>query len=479
MRPNTPHKLLDFPIGFVSVKRGASGVRMPFSRLSFWNKSANLLAFLLLGSLCGCGDEAPPYEALQLRDALRAAPEVVATLAEDSRHELAVRLQDAEKVDPETLTFMPEALRLDELVASADAVRETSGKDALLFGEILATEGHGLIEIHSLAENNDDDGEPLALSGKASDVAAPFEEAALHGQAGKTLRVFAERTHARELVRMTGLPVAAVAWNDKVYVNESWLVAMSALENECAAPPAPQIPSGMGTMPTPAPLSVEFSPYDLPDNLAACTAQVQKTCACTATSSCTHERTDKTFSDATAECNWVNQDPANASALCIMALTVVDPLVECMKKASPPCFLLTVTNRDDGVDFAANAQCVTILDACLGSGHAPGEPAEKSCAESCRYCDGKNNDCLEFIEDCGTSAEACQLCIEICALCAQSADRKSPAEAPFKYAAIRPVSQCSVRPPAAGKSPLPAPTGTALWLLAPIAFVLGRSRRRM
>ncbi len=458
--------------------RGASGDRMAFSRFTILSKARNTLVFLLAGSLWGCGEEAPPYDALQLRDALRAAPEVVATLSDDSRHDLAVRLQDAEKVDPETLTFTPESLRLDELVNSADTVRETAGKDALLFGSILATEGHGLVEIHSLADADGDTADLLELSGKASDIVAPFEEAALHGEAGKTLRILAQRTHAREVVRMTGLPVAAVAWNDKLYVNESWLVAMSALENECAVPVEPQMPAGSGTMPTPRPLSVDFSPFDLPDDLAQCTVQVQQVCACAATNSCTHKPTDKTFSDGNAECTWVNQQSANASALCAMALTSVDPVSECMQKASPSCSLFPGNDRDRAIKFVTDTQCVSILNACLKDGHAPGEPTDKACGDSCKYCDG-TNDCSECASDANTWATACELCIEICAFCAQNADRRSPEETPYQYAAIRPVSQCSVRTPQAGKSPVPAPIGTALWLLAPIAFVLKRSRRRM
>lgn len=455
---------------------------MDFSRFSFPHIAANILCFLLLGSLWGCGDESPPYESLQLRDALRAAPEVVATLSEDSRHQLALRLRDAEQVEPETLTFAPEALRLETLVTSADAVRETSGHDALMFGEILATEGHGLVEIHSLAESDSDNTELLDVAGKASDVAAPFEEAALYGAAGKTLRSFVDRTHAQSIVRMTGLPVAAVAWNDKVYVNESWLVALSALENECAVPLISPIPGSAGSIPTPVPQSIDFSPYDLPEDLTACILQVQKTCTCAASNSCTHEPTDRTFSDANAECSWVNQQTANASALCIMALTTVDAIAECMQKASPPCMFFPVKNREDGVSFATDTQCAAILNSCLHDGTVPGKPNSDSCGnscEDCKYCDGQNNDCSECLTDCNSFVQACELCIEICAFCAENADRsKQSEEAPFKYAAVRPVTQCSVRP-AAGRSPLPAPMGTALWLLAPVAYWLKRSRRRM
>ena len=204
---------------------------MVFPRFSFAQNLSKLLAIGFAGTLLGCGDEAPPYEVLPLRDALRAAPEAVASLSDDSRRDLALRLREAERVDPETLAFAPETLSLEPLVSSADAVREAAGKDAVMLGEMLTTEGHGLLEIQASAEFDMENAPPFVLLGQATDIAAPFEEAALAGEAGKTLRGFVARTHAKNVVRMTGLPVAAVAWNDKVYVNESWLVALSALED--------------------------------------------------------------------------------------------------------------------------------------------------------------------------------------------------------------------------------------------------------
>jgi hypothetical protein len=474
---------LDFGIRFASVEQGAFVNRMAIHRLSFLNTSWKFLATGLLVSLWGCGEDAPPYESLPLRDALRAAPEVVATLSDEARHELALRLREAEQVDPETLTFKPEILSLEPLVSSADDVRENTGKDALVFGEILATDGHGLLEIHASADFDTENASLIDVQGKANDVAAPFEEAALRGQAGKTLRGFVARTHAKSVVRMTGLPVAAVAWNDKVYVNESWLVALSALEDACVVGPVPEKPIETGAIPGTKPLSVDFNPFDLPGTLNECLVQVQETCACGKTMSCSHVPTDQTFADSNAECTWVNQDAANASAICILALLSLDNVKECVDSASPVCAYMPVRNRDGAVLFATDAHCVSILNSCLKDGEpqaAPATASSSSCGDSCEYCDGKGNDCEQCATDCATSAPIWEACLKICDACLSSADRKTIAEneAAFKFATVQPINQCSVRP-ATEKSPIPKPLGAALWLFAPVAYLLSRSRRRM
>lgn len=458
---------------------------MVFSHFLRLEAPSNFTAFAFLtGLLAGCGDEAPPYDVLPLRDALRAAPEVVATLPEDSRRDLALRFEEAAGVDPETLAFASEALSLEPLVTSADAAREADGKDALVLGEMLATEGHALLEAHSVSETDLANAAPIAVQGQATDMVVPFEEAALRGRAGQTLRGFVARTHAKSVVRMTGLPIGAVAWNDKVYVNESWLVALSALEAECVATPVPEAFNENPATPGASPLSVDFSPFDLPANLAQCSAQVQKTCACGQTMSCAHEPTDRTFSDANAECAWVNQQSANASAICILALMSLDTVKECVASASPQCSFMPVNNRDTAVSFVMDDMCRSILDACLQNGTPPNQGNTSSgsgdACSDCRYCDGQGDDCQQCAGDCKTFLETCELCIEICAICAENAERKTARdnEAAYKFAYVHSVNQCSLRK-ASPKSPLPAPVGTALWLFAPIGYLLLRSRRRM
>lgn len=454
--------------------------RFSFRKFPEVHRAAKSFLIALTGVIVGCGEEAPPYDALPLRDALRAAPEVVVTMSDESRRDLALRLQEAEQVEPETVVFAPKSLELDALVTSADAVREASNKDAIMLGEIVANEGHGLFEVHA-ANSEIDESKSFELLGKASDGAAPFEEAALRGAAGKTLREFVEQTHAQSVVRMTGLPVAAVAWKDQVYVNETWLVAMSALENECG------VPMGLNTgetgisSPGAKPLSVEFSPFSLPEDLTACVVQVKTTCACAQSLSCSHTPTDPTFTDANTECAWANNQSANAAALCIMALLRLDKVRECVNGASPACVFMPVNNRDDAVSFATDERCSAILNQCLddGTSNVPtsNAPSSSGC-DDCRYCDNEGDDCGQCLTDTELCLRTCELCIAICEVCASSAERPEAKESPFKYASIRPVSQCSVRTPSP-RSPIPAPIGTTLWLAAPVIYLFSRSRRRM
>ena|GEM_PF-2900014 len=443
------------------------------------------ICLALLALLVGCGAESsPPFDVLPLRDALRAAPDVMANLPEASRAELAARFEEAERSSEAPLAFaLPEVPTVDNLVSSADKLREASEKDALILGELTTDDGHAVIDAHAAGDSDAANVGPLDVHGQADVVAAPFEEVALRGRAGKTLRELATRTHATRVVRMTGLPMGAVVLDDEIHVNESWLVVMSALEDELVVASLPE-PSGEAVAPPgPTPLSVDFSPYDLPGNLNACIAQVQTTCQCGVTTSCTHVPTDQSFGNANAECGWVNLDASHASAICILALLSMDVLRECVDSASPACSAMPVRTRDDAVLFATSKACVSILDSCLASGEPSTTTGGSSdcddACNDCKYCDNQGNDCQECASDCEAVAEICEACVEISSACSESADRKGDKRAtlPTKYAAIHMTSQCSTRP-RPGRSPVPAPVGTALWLCAPLAYLFLRTRRR-
>ncbi|MBK9258502.1 MAG: hypothetical protein IPM54_01545 [Polyangiaceae bacterium] len=457
---------------------------MVFSFISRKKQNVALSAVMLLGILSGCGEESlPPYDVLPLRDALQASPEVMATLPEDSRRTLAVRMEEAERVDAEPVAFkLPDVPTFDNLIAAADALREAEGEDALILGELSTNDGHAQLDARAPSEADVAFAGPLDVRGKANAVAAPFEEAAIRGRAGKTLRGLVSRTQAKSIVRMSGLPVGAIAWDDKVYVNESWLVALSALEDESVVVPLPAVPGDMSPAPPSKPLSVDFSPYAIPDDLNSCASQVRNTCQCGFTSSCSHVPTDQSFGDANAECGWVNLDTSHASAICIIALLSLDAVKECVESAYPPCAAMPVRTRDDAVLFATNDECISIIDSCLQKGEpqvATGSSTDcDDACNDCRYCDNKGNDCQECASDCETAANACEACVEICDALSQNSVRKAEVGAalPLRPAAIH-ASQCSMRP-RRGKSPLPAPMGTALWLFAPVAYLFLRARRR-
>jgi len=451
------------------------------------NKALIFAAAALALSAVGCGEDAPPYDNLPLRDALRAAPEVMATLPEDSRRDIASRLAEAEHAEEAPTTLAPpEALTLDSLVGAADAAREAEGKDALMLGEISMREAELVLKPQSSA--GADHEAPPEVRGKPSAVTAAFEEAALRGRAGKTLQGLLERTHGKGIVRMTGLPVGAIAWQDTVYVNASWLVALAALEEESVAPmhaatPVPASdspPQGGIEAPAAKPLSVDYNPFKLPANVLECSTQVSATCDCATTKSCSHEPTDQSFADANEECTWVHQAPPNAGALCVFALLEIDNVRQCVQSASPSCGV-SVGTREDAVRFVGDADCMRILDTCLATGEPPttdnAPPASCDACSDCRYCDNKGDDCRECADDCQSFAQLVELCAEICAACASSAEPKRDVEAPFTYASVGATSQCSVRR-RVGRSPLPSPVGTGLWLFAPVAYLILRQRRR-
>ena len=96
--------------------------------------AAGLLAIAALGA---CGAETPPYDDLPLRDALSAAPEVLAALPEEALHDLAVRLEEAHKAkEGETAIAGAEIASVPALVRSADAAREERGEDAIVLGAL-------------------------------------------------------------------------------------------------------------------------------------------------------------------------------------------------------------------------------------------------------------------------------------------------------------------------------------------------------
>jgi hypothetical protein len=448
--------------------------------------AAGLLLAAVLGA--GCGEEPPPYDTLPLRDALRAAPEVIAALPEETRRDVALRIEEAEHEDENRTAIPPqEVSTLDALIGAADEAREDEGKDALVLGEIEAAESGLLLHARPAPETKNEatNEEPPAVRGKAGAATAKLEEAALEGRAGRTLRDLAKRTHARDIVRTTGLPVGAVAWNETLYVNASWLVALSALEKDRMDLPPPS-PGGASASDAPPkkPLSVDYNPYMLPDSVAECANQVLDTCSCATSSSCLHSTTDPTFDDANAECKWVNQGPSNAIALCVLALLNIDGVRACVESGGSVCSALPVTTRAEALVFAASASCMGLLDACL-SGQDVNEPPPSSGSQGCSgcgnsSCDGCNDDCSQCNDNCSKCNDNCSECNENCAECNQNyQDCKScsnckSGEASAAYAS---AGQCNMKP-RPGRSPLPSPLGTALCLFAPAAYLLSLSRKR-
>jgi hypothetical protein len=173
-------------------------------------------------TLAGCASGGPPFDELPLRDTLRADPEAVAALPDESRARLAARFQAAgaadTAADPVEASAAPAAL-----LAQVDLARQHRSADALVVGIV----GGGAAQALP-AGTQASAGAPLPpLEGPAATVTAELEARALAGPAGASLRELLTASHARRLQRVVGWPVAAVAIGDTAYVNGAWLVAFA------------------------------------------------------------------------------------------------------------------------------------------------------------------------------------------------------------------------------------------------------------
>ncbi|WP_437679252.1 hypothetical protein [Sorangium sp. So ce131] len=452
--------------------------------------AAVLLSIPALGA---CGAESPPYDDLPLRDALSAAPEVLAALPEEALHDMAVRLEEAHGATEETTAVDGvEIASVPALVRSADAAREELGEDAIVLGALEPSAG-GFV-LRSLAAERAPAG-PLdrpALAGQpASPETAGLEDAALDGRAGAIVAELARRAGARDLVRVTGLPVGVVARDHTVYVNASWLVALSAL----APPDRPARPSppadGVVLLEPPRsePRSVRGNPYHLPGSIAECAAGVRDVCTCAVAGTCDHERTDPAFADAQEECAWVNAEPLRAEALCVLALMSIDGVKECVQAAgSGACGALPIAGRDGALAFAADAGCMAALDRCLQygkpttpagvpSGSSSGASSESGCGSSSGCgCGGCNEDVAGCNQNCSDCNQNCRDCNQNCRDCNQSCKDNDPSAGSGSSASCR---LSAGRHGLEGGPPgAPLPLGAAFWLLVPAGYMLVHLRRR-
>lgn len=420
----------------------------------------------------GCGQDAPPYDELPLRDALRAAPEVVATMPFETRHDLALRL-DAAGLDVEgAATFeAPDKVTIDGLSRIADAAREDQGRDALIFGSVVAHPDDFVLA----SEKVDEQAlglvvvGPVALRGSPSAETAALEDAALRGRAGAWLRELSGRTHTQQLVRTTGLPFGAWAYEDTLYVNGSWLVALSALEENIVIGGAGDGSLSQSQVPGKTPLTVDYNPYRLPLSLAECVAQVQKTCECG--TSCTHEVTDPSFANANEECAWVNQDLLHPAALCVAALLTVDDIFACMDSAGGQCSVWPVSSPGDALLFAQDVTCMDLLDICLRDGYVD-QPSSSGSGSSCNdgsggsssssSCSSCNDDCSKCNDNWSNCNDNCSNTNQNCSNCGSSSGS---------------CSKCSIHQ-TTSHGPIPPPMGTGFWLIAPAAYLFLRGRRR-
>ncbi|HRI65415.1 MAG TPA: hypothetical protein PK156_14300 [Polyangium sp.] len=430
-------------------------------------------------AVVGCGSEEPPYDELPLRDALRAAPEVVASLSFETRRDLAQRLDAAGFDQDGTAPFaLPKEATVESLAQVADEAREEQGQDALILAEVLETPIDFVLQVEDIdAESLERSAVgPVVLRGRPSAQTQAFEDAALRGRAGKWLRELSGKTKTKYMVRTTGVPFGAWAREDTLYVNASWLVAMSALEKD-----------GAGLAPgSLMPLSIDYNPYNLPDSVAQCTQQVMTTCQCG--TSCTHEVTDPSFANANEECAWVNQDPSHPIALCVLALMSISDVKACMDNGAFDCPFSSVTTGDDSLQFVQNTSCMDRLDECLRNGYigsSSGSGSGSSGGSSCSSC---NNDWAKCNDNCSNCNNNWSSCNDNCgntgsncgssgSNCGSSGGNCGGGSCGGGSCGGGSCGGCSIKPDP-GRSPIPDPVRTTFWLFLPMAYVLLRGRRR-
>lgn len=179
--------------------------------------------------LCvGCDQGEPPFDALPLRDALRADPAILAGLSDEARARLAARFETARLGDTtvDHLTAVPSATPAT-VVAHMDQARLQRQAEPLLLGVIRQGAAWPI--------DGDDDrtgGALPPLEGFLATTTAEVEARALTGHAGVELRILLAATGAQRLVRVVGWPSGAVAIDETIYVNASWLVALASAEKQ-------------------------------------------------------------------------------------------------------------------------------------------------------------------------------------------------------------------------------------------------------
>lgn len=453
-----------------------------------------LLCAAAMEVLGACSAETPPYEELPLRDALSAAPDVIAALPEQARREVAERLEEAHLAGGEEATIAEADIpSVPALIRTADSTREEEEKDAIVLAAIEPRAGGFVLRGIDVGQAGGGAIELSALSGSPATLTAALEEAALRGRAGAILGALGASVDAREIVRTTGVPAGVVAMDGTMYVNASWLVALSALEapsgeQQAAVIAAPPIKLA----PPKAPQSVRVNPYKLPGSVNECAFDVKDVCLCAEALQCDHDQTDPTFGSAQLECEWVNAADGRADALCVLALMSIEAIRDCVRSSGSECTQTVIANRDEALAFVADEACVDVLDACLQYGKpaapvsSPSTPSRNACNSGCSggSCDGCNDDCSECNNDCAECNQNCEECNQNCEDCNENCkecdeNQKNCSGQGGSSAAFQGgASYCKVSRRASRVPDGPVPFMAAFWMFAPAVYIARRTRRR-
>jgi hypothetical protein len=457
--------------------------------------------WLLVPMLGACAAGAAPFEDLPLRDALSADPEVILGLSIDARRRLAERLLEAQQTatPAEAMEQTPLGTPADE-VRQLDTSREARGEDALVLG-LLEPRAEGLA-VRPLELDKDF---PSAASlpwieGRSAGETAETEEQALDGRAGEILAQLVERSGARRVVRVVGWPVGAVARGDAVYVNASYLIALDALDPTDPRPPRRALSPPMHLR------SLRGSPYLLYPSVEACATDVERRCeGCLVSGACDETPILTDFKSQKSECQFLSQEPTFPLELCALALLSIESVAGCVRDKDPRCIAPSGSTRkslDGARKFLSNDACRQVLNVCLGaaqessssSGSGGGGGSEggdafnvqtsscqdpfSACASSCK---GFGNGCKTGSctgTNTGSSCSSCNSSNCSSSSCSSCKSCSSSSGSGSSCGKSGGNCKCEAQPrsPAGPTSPA-SPLGAVVWLLAPLGYVLLRTRR--
>jgi hypothetical protein len=178
----------------------------------------------------------------------------------------------------------------------------------------------------------------------------------------------------------------------------------------------------------------------------------------------------------------------------------IDAVRECVRRPGYQCDVGTVGSRDDALLFVESESCMDALDVCLNgrpettsSGGSSGaacagggcdctdddpEPAQSSndtCNDDCEKCNQNCSDCNDNCEQCNDNCRDCNQNQEDC----EDNNCKSETKNGAVYSGPVACKMSAARRRKAGgrQQGVPIPFATAMWLLAPAAYMARRARR--
>jgi hypothetical protein len=387
---------------------------------------------------CADGSDAPPYDELLLRDALRADPRSIESVPAPMKKTLGERLEREGTTTTTTTTqttqttqtttktaktasSMTTSYELDaqgdrlsaqEIALKIDEQRAAKSEDALVVSVIedstqKIVKARALrIEKASATGADDKDLPPLpAIEGEpAPEGTRDAEARALGGRAGKTLRAILADTKASRVVRISGWPVGAVVIDDTLYVNGSWLVAMAALESGNSAAAAPSPPA---LVPITRPATLRGNPYATYTTLASCVEDISARCEGCKTNGVCGDAPTLDFPDQRSECVFLTEEAGNKKRieqLCILALTSISTVSACVMADGciPPSTANTKGSLPAADAFLAKEACVRSLNLCLS-----GKNEQKDAPSNNDANDVKVEGCSDPFKSCSSFFAGC------------------------------------------------------------------------